>query len=103
MEEEANSERLTLELPIESPNTTISVTVDTMQLTDTTQNISKDLGELQMEEVRIESVDLNTANTPELESDSKDKSRFSLEKILLYFKNSFLYYTSCSTKKPTNK
>jgi hypothetical protein len=87
MHQEDFKEELSLELPKEETVTTEII-----------QNDSKDLGEFKMEEVRIESVDSNTVNMPELESDSKDKSRFSLEKIWLQIKNSFLYYTSCSTK-----
>ena len=88
MNQETITEELSLELPKEETVTT-----------EISQNDSKDLGEFKMEEVRIESVDLNPTNISELETDTKEKKvRFSLEKIWLHIRNSFLYYTSCSSK-----
>jgi hypothetical protein len=81
---------LSLELPKEEP-------VITKELSQNDSNDSKDLGDSKMEEVRIESVDLNTTNISV--PDTKEKSRFSLEKNWLYIRNNILYYTSCSTKK----
>ena len=108
MEVEANSEGLNLELPKEEKlATTVKAEItetaetadsrETSEITESSQNDSKALGESQMEEVRIESVDLNTINISE--SDKKDNPRFSLEKFWLYLRNAFSYYTSCSTKK----
>ena len=88
---------LSLELPKEESSTTTLTTDSSLSLNE------QDLGEGQMEEVRIESVDVNTTNIPV--SDTKQKPSFSLEQIWLYLRNSFLYYTSCSTKnkQQTNK
>lgn len=60
----------------------------------------KDLLEPTTEEVKVESIDVNTQTVTD---DSKSKKPSYLEKKIEMVKHFFLYYTSCSSKrKPQN-
>jgi len=82
-----------------TPEVTLEQTKE--EAIETTPKLSlelpKDLGEPTTEEVKVESVDVNTQT---VKDEPKPKSPSSLEKIIKNVKNFFSHYTSCSVKKP---
>jgi hypothetical protein len=89
--------QITTDLPLQEPKeepTPIAESATTT--TELPLQEPKDLGNSKIEEVRVESVDVNTQTVTD---DAKPKSPSYLEKKIETVKKFFLYYTSCSVKK----
>jgi len=80
----------TTELPLEKTKEEAIETTPKLSL-----ELPKDLGEPTTEEVKVESVDVNTQT---IKDKPKPKSPSYLEKKIETIKKIFLHYTSCSVK-----
>jgi hypothetical protein len=85
-----DSEVKTPELPLEETKEEAIETTPELSL-----ELPKDVGEPTTEEVRVESVDVNTVTVTDK---PKPKSPSYLEKKIETIKKIFLHYTSCSVK-----
>lgn len=82
-----------------TPESTLPEEIKNEELNTTQLSLEepKDLLEPPIEEVKVESVDVNTQTVTE---ETKPKSPSYLEKMIKTVKNFFSHYTSCSVKKP---